>query len=54
LTLSAIASVDVAEIDVGGHVYFRVRVGPFTDESDATAALRRVTAAGYRGAKFVR
>ena len=52
-TLSAIAPVDVAEIDVGGEVYFRVRVGPFADEIDAAVALHRVTAAGYRGAKIV-
>ena len=53
-TLSAIAPVDVSEIDVGGQVYFSVRVGPFADEIDATMALNRVTAAGYRGAKIVR
>jgi rare lipoprotein A len=52
-TLSAIAPVDVAEIDVGGEVYFRVRVGPFSDEIEAAAALPRVTQAGYHGAKIV-
>ena len=52
-TLSAIAPVELSEIDVGGQVYFRVRVGPFADEIDATMALHRVTAAGYRGAKIV-
>ena len=52
--LSAIAPVEVAKIDVAGHVYFRVRVGPFADEIGATMALTRVTAAGYRGAKIVR
>jgi rare lipoprotein A len=52
-TLSAIAPVDVAEVDVGGEVYFRVRVGPFADEIEAVAALPRVRAAGYDGAKIV-
>ena len=52
-TLSAIAPVDVAEIEVGGEVYFRVRVGPFGDASDAAAALPQVTQAGYHGARIV-
>ncbi len=52
-TLSAIAPVDVAEIDVGGELYYRVRVGPFADEIEAAAALPRVTEAGYDGAKIV-
>ena len=51
--LSAIAPVDVAEIDVGGEIFFRVRVGPFADEGEAAAALPRVTAAGYDGARIV-
>ena len=52
-TLSAIAPVDVAEVDVGGELFFRVRVGPFVDDIDAAVALQRVTAAGYPGAKIV-
>jgi rare lipoprotein A len=51
--LSAIAPVDVAPIAVGGDVYFRVRVGPFSDLSGAEAALAKVTKAGYQGAKLV-
>jgi rare lipoprotein A len=52
-TLAAIGPVDVAEIEVGGAVYFRVRVGPFSDEIEAAAALPRVTQAGYQGARIV-
>jgi len=52
-TLSAIAPVDVAEVDVGGQRYYRVRVGPFADEIEAAAALPSVTEAGYIGAKIV-
>lgn len=52
-TLSAIAPVDMAEINVGDQVYFRVRVGPFANEIDAKRALHRVTAAGYVGAKII-
>lgn len=52
--LSAIAPVDVAQFTVGGDVYFRVRVGPFAAASEAQAALAKVTAAGYRGAKVLR
>ncbi len=37
----------------GGNVYFRVRVGPFSDRSGAEAALAKVTEAGYQGAKMV-
>jgi rare lipoprotein A len=51
--LSAIAPVDVTPIAVGGDVYFRVRVGPFSDLSRAEAALAKVTKAGYQGAKLV-
>ena len=51
--LSAIAPVDVTPIAVGGDVYFRVRVGPFSDLSVAEAALAKVTKAGYQGAKLV-
>jgi peptidoglycan lytic transglycosylase len=51
--LSAIAPVDVTSIAVGGDVYFRVRVGPFSDLSGAKAALAKVTKAGYQGAKMV-
>jgi rare lipoprotein A len=51
--LSAIAPVDVTPIAVGGDVYFRVRVGPFSDLSGAEAALAEVTKAGYQGAKLV-
>ncbi len=52
--LAAIAPVEVAPISVGGESYFRVRVGPFAAASEAEAALVKVTAAGYRGAKVVR
>jgi len=51
--LSAIAPVDVTPIAVGGDVYFRVRVGPFSDLLGAEAALAKVTKAGYQGAKLV-
>ena len=51
--LSAIAPVDVTPIMVSGDVYFRVRVGPFSNLSGAEAALAKVTKAGYRGAKMV-
>jgi rare lipoprotein A len=51
--LSAIASVDVAEIKVGSEVYFRVRVGPFRNAAAARAALAKVADAGYRGAKVL-
>jgi len=51
--LSAIAPVDVTPIAVGGNVYFRVRVGPFSDKSGAEAALAKVAKAGYQGAKMV-
>jgi rare lipoprotein A len=50
--LGGIAPVEVAPTQVGGETLFRVRVGPFGDESAAMAALARVTEAGYRGAKI--
>ena len=52
--LAGITQVEVAPISVGGESYFRVRVGPFATVSEAEAALVKVTAAGYRGAKVVR
>jgi rare lipoprotein A len=51
--LGSIAPVDVAPMEVGGEVYFRVRVGPFSDESAAQSALFQITKAGYQGAKIV-
>ena len=52
-TLSAIAPVELAEIEAGGNLYFRVRVGPFAEQSSAEAALAKVTQAGYQGAKII-
>ena len=52
-TLSGIAPVEIASIGVRQEVYFRVRVGPFSDPSEAKAALMKVTQAGYSGAKVV-
>ena len=51
--LGGIAPVQVAPVEVGGVTLFRVRVGPFADETAALAALARVTEAGYQGAKIV-
>jgi rare lipoprotein A len=51
--LGAIAPVEVEAIDVGGEVFYRVRVGPFRDEIEAAAALPGVSDAGYHGAKIV-
>ena len=52
--LAAIAPVEVAPDQRWRGSYFRVRVGPFAAVSEAEAALVKVTAAGYRGAKVVR
>ena len=52
--LSSIGPVDVAEVDVGGEAFYRVRVGPFADAIEAVAALPRVTEAGYQGAKIIK
>jgi rare lipoprotein A len=51
--LGGIAAVEVAPVEAGGETLFRVRVGPFADETAASAALARVTEAGYQGAKIV-
>jgi rare lipoprotein A len=51
--LSAIAPVDVAPIEVGAEVYYRVRIGPFASASAAKAALSEVAQSGYKGAKVV-
>ena len=51
--LGDIAHVEVAPIEAGEETIFRVRVGPFADQSAASAALTRVTGAGYTGAKIV-
>ena len=52
-TLSAIAPVDVASIAVRQEQYFCVKVGPFSDPTEAKAALVKVTRAGYQGAIMV-
>jgi rare lipoprotein A len=51
--LGGVAQVEVAPVEVGGETLFRVRVGPFADETAASAALARVTEAGYTGAKII-
>ena len=51
--LGGIAPVDVAPVEIGGEIYFRVRVGPFIDENAAQSALSQVTKAGYQGARIV-
>jgi rare lipoprotein A len=51
--LAPVAPVELAEIETGGNVYFRVRVGPFPDDTAAEAALVKVTQAGYQGAKII-
>jgi rare lipoprotein A len=51
--LSTIAPVELAEIEAAGGTYFRVRVGPFPDRGEAQAALSKITAAGYQGAKII-
>ena len=51
--LGALAPVEVTPVEVGGNVYFRVRVGPFSGASGSKAALAKVRSAGYQGAKLV-
>jgi rare lipoprotein A len=51
--LGGIAQVEVAPTQVGGETIFRVRVGPFADQGAASAALTRVTGAGYTGARII-
>jgi rare lipoprotein A len=48
-----LAPVEVAEIEAAGDVFFRVRVGPFSDQGEAAAALAKVTQAGYQGARII-
>lgn len=51
--LAALAPVEVATIDVGGNVYFRVRVGPFSAAAKPETALAQVRQAGFQTAKIV-
>ena len=53
-TLAALAPVEVSPIDVGGNVYFRVRVGPFSAASETETVLAKVKQAGFQGAKVIR
>ena len=52
-TLAALGSVEVTPIDVGGNVYYRVRVGPFSPTSATKTALAKVKGAGFQGAKII-
>lgn len=52
-TLSSVGPVDVTPVDVAGITYFRVRVGPFADGEDISAALSQTWAAGATGARRV-
>ena len=51
--LAAIAPVEMMPIAVGADTYFRVRIGPFSTDTDAQSALARADEAGYSGAKIV-
>jgi cell division protein FtsN len=51
--LGGLAPVEVTPIQVGGNVYYRVRVGPFSAASGTNSVLARVRSAGYQGAKIV-
>jgi rare lipoprotein A len=52
-TLAALGSVEVTPIGVGGNVYYRVRVGPFSPASTTQMALAKVKGAGFQGAKII-
>ena len=53
-TLGEIGGVEVAEIEMKGEPFYRVRVGPFPDRKGAKAALSEVTKAGFQGARIVK
>ena len=53
ITLAALAPVEVTPIEVGGNVYFRVRVGPYAATAETKSALAKVRSAGFQGAKIV-
>jgi peptidoglycan lytic transglycosylase len=53
ITLAALGPVEVTPIDVGGDVYYRVRVGPFSATPETKTALAKVKSAGFQGAKIV-
>jgi rare lipoprotein A len=53
LLLAELAPVEVTPVEAAGETYFRVRVGPFSGQTEAQAALARVTQAGYAGARIV-
>ncbi|MET0668196.1 MAG: septal ring lytic transglycosylase RlpA family protein [Methyloceanibacter sp.] len=53
-TLGQLGTVEVAEIDMKGEPFYRVRVGPFRDRKGAKAALAEATEAGFQGAKIVK
>ena len=53
ITLAALGPVEVTPIDVGGDVYYRVWVGPFSATPDTKTALAKVKSAGFQGAKIV-
>ena len=52
--LASIGPVDVAPISVGGDTFYRVRIGPFTADSEAESARARVSHEGYTGARIIR
>ncbi len=53
-TLGELGTVEVAEIEMKGEPFYRVRVGPFRDRKGASAALSEVAKAGYQGAKIIK
>ena len=51
--LSAIGTVDITKTDASGKEWWRVRVGPFSNSTDAAAALDKVHEAGLADARIV-
>ncbi|MGE0613591.1 MAG: SPOR domain-containing protein, partial [Hyphomicrobiales bacterium] len=51
--LSGLGQVSVFPAEISGRMYYRVRVGPFSDRGEADTALQQVQAAGQNGARIV-
>lgn len=52
-TLGSLGRVRVVASDINGQTFYRVRVGPLTNNRDAKIALRKIVDAGHTGATLI-
>ena len=51
--IETIAKTEIGKVEMGAKVWWRVRLGPFSNKNESTEALNRVHEAGVNDARIV-